>query len=885
MKKQITVFAALVIILLFSKSFAGEVVFGAYYTQLNTGQPWEAYSRTGQYADVVVNVPGGTLVFWRGNSYLPYWKTSNGQWNLTEIIPRTGDGAEPMPDRNNVYSHVEVIENSPEKAVVLWRYLSSFNAGNPNGNVQLSNFVDEIFTITPDGKVMRVIKKATDKIDNWNDPLNQEEQDLQLNGNGILEVGRKGPVNSSPSTKIGGNPGDKKAVVDPALWFKFDEGIGAVTTETVTKAVLPIIGPKALWKKGVSGTALEFDGYNSVVCLPSERAPKLSGSSVTLEGWFALGAYPWNWAPIVQQGDNKGYFLGVDSHGYPGFMVEVDRVWQQLTVPNRPPYTDPNHLQLFRWYQLAGTYDRQDGMMRLYVNGQEIASKQVGMGGLETENADVRIGKAGIMRTPTEGTHDTKPSDFGLDGLIDEVRVYGQVLSASQISESFNSFNPGESIVDAPDMQKRHLPTLPSDGKFGAIQTRLPYYETWDNLWCADKYSDLVVEFDQTPEKLVFWRGASYIPILVNESNQWYMNEFNETGFNKDAPGDYEPMSDKPCLDSHVRVIENSDARVVVHWRYRLARPDHLWAYYDDKTGWGDIADWYYYIYPDGVVSKRMRCYSSRPDTWHEWDEQIIVFGEGQHPENVINKVPVMTLVDRTGKAFDYDWNPDPPKPAYKDKKIIQMIHLTGRYSPFTIQAFNNGDIYRGERTWYSVFPSWNHWPTAQINSSGRNASFPDRAAHSSISHLFWPFTVQQSGNVPFQEKNLMEGMTDQPAASLTSLAKSWLNAPGVSSVSGGTFLGYDQAERAYPFSFEAGPLTFQIDASNESPIHNLCFVVKKWSDRSAKTAMEINDIAQTPGPNFRQGVIIDNDGTYTLVIWVKLEAETTQRFKIARQN
>ena len=125
-------------------------------------------------------------------------------------------------------------------------------------------------------------------------------------------------------------------------------------------------------------------------------------------------------------------------------------------------------------------------------------------------------------------------------------------------------------------------------------------------------------------------------------------------------------------------MIENNGARVVVHWRYRLENPDHHWANYD-ANGWGDIADWYYYIYPDGVASKIMRCYSSKPDSWHEWDEQIVVLGEGQHPESVVRKKPVMTLVDGAGKATDYDWNPNPPNPQYKGQ-VIQKIHFTGRY-------------------------------------------------------------------------------------------------------------------------------------------------------------------------------------------------------------
>ena len=607
--------------------------------------------------------------------------------------------------------------------------------------------------------------------DEWIDPSNQTTQVLQLSADGLVEIERTNPRYSVSHTRLKGNPQKGPAIVAPVLWFKFDEGLGDSTKEAITGISSPVSGPKTLWKKGVSGTALEFDGYNTVVSLPAAKAPAVSGGSLTLEGWFALGAYPWNWAPIVQQGDNDGYFLGVDSHGYPGFMVRVDGAWEQLSVPNKPPYTDANHLALFRWYCVAGTYNKTDGMMRLYVNGKEVAGKTIGKSGVQTANADVRLGKAGILRVPTEGTHDTLPSDFGIDGLIDEVRVYSVALKNDQIAASFADFSPGPAMINAPDMQRRKFPTPTTSGEFKAVYTHLPYYETWENLWCFGAYPDVVVGFDQLPTKFVFWRGVSFIPMMVNDSNQWFTQEFNETGFTADAPGDCEPMSDKPCWDSHVRVIENNAARIVVHWRYRLANPDHHWANYD-AHGWGDIADWYYYIYPDGVASKIMRCYSSKPETWHEWDEQIAVLSEGQHPETVICKAPVMTLVDGSGNAIDYDWNPNPPNPKYEGK-IIQTIRLTGRYSPFAIQHFDGGDVYSGERTWYSVFPSWNHWPTSQVNSSGRNSSFSDRAAHSSISHLFWPNYSVQRGKIPYEEKVLMEGMTDQPAASLVRLARS----------------------------------------------------------------------------------------------------------------
>ena len=204
---------------LLSRSASGsEIEFGAYYTELKSGQDWEVYSRTGQYADVVVNVAkaGGSLVFWRGNSYLPYWKTARGQWSLAEIISRVGNGIEPMSDRCNVYSHVEVIENSPARMIVRWRYLPSFTAGNPHGNVKVDNFVDETFVMTRDGRVNRVVKHAAKKIDDWNDPLNQTEEELQLDEGGIIEVSRKGPAHSMRTDKAAGKPEQKMTVVDPA---------------------------------------------------------------------------------------------------------------------------------------------------------------------------------------------------------------------------------------------------------------------------------------------------------------------------------------------------------------------------------------------------------------------------------------------------------------------------------------------------------------------------------------------------------------------------------------------------------------------------------------------------------------------------------------------
>ena len=72
-------------------------------------------------------------------------------------------------------------------------------------------------------------------------------------------------------------------------------------------------------------------------------------------------------------------------------------------------------------------------------------------------------------------------------------------------------------------------------------------------------------------------------------------------------------MSDKHNRYSHVRVIENHNARVVVHWRYALTDLFYTISSPDPMTGWGDWVDEYYYIYPDGVAVRHFAIHGVLP--------------------------------------------------------------------------------------------------------------------------------------------------------------------------------------------------------------------------------------------------------------------------------
>ncbi len=125
-------------------------------------------------------------------------------------------------------------------------------------------------------------------------------------------------------------------------------------------------------------------------------------------------------------------------------------------------------------------------------------------------------------------------------------------------------------LVSVPVAAEGDLPKLPSGpegpGLFGAYYEHLKYSPEWDEPWRVGPHSDVVVSFDDGSHKFVFWRGTSYIPCWVTDKGVWYTNEFVERRGHQspNTQGCVEPISDKQCRFSHVRIIESTDARVVV---------------------------------------------------------------------------------------------------------------------------------------------------------------------------------------------------------------------------------------------------------------------------------------------------------------------------------
>jgi hypothetical protein len=428
------------------------------------------------------------------------------------------------------------------------------------------------------------------------------------------------------------------------------------------------------------------------------------------------------------------------------------------------------------------------------------------------------------------------------------------------------------------------LPSGPAGpGRFGAFYTTLHYDDAWEAPRRIAPDSDVVVRFDQSPIRLVFWQGTNYIPAWVTENNKWYTDEFLETyGTGCPDGGDCEPMSDKQSRYSHVRILESTDARAVVHWRYALSEVENYKGAHPDEMGWFDWADEYWTVYPDGVAIRKQVLHTTDLSKPHEWQESIVIHGPGQRPEDNIN-LDAVTLANMKGETATYTWPlktnrvftyPGGPKTFDRpENPNIQVVNLKSDWKPIEVVKPEHAkiEVYNQEKTFYT-FECWNHWPVAQIVSSGRPCVAADRASHSSLSHIYWDAYETAEHE---QSKLLMDGLTRKPAAELVPLANSWLK-PAKLELAGTGFEseGYDPAQRAYVLSHKAdageAALELTLEAGPDTPVVNPAIVVQGWGDATPR--LQIDGQATSWGKEFRFGLVRTLEGT-DLVVWMEKNA------------
>ncbi|HUW20745.1 MAG TPA: LamG-like jellyroll fold domain-containing protein [Sedimentisphaerales bacterium] len=559
-------------------------------------------------------------------------------------------------------------------------------------------------------------------------------------------------------------------------------------------------------------------------------------------------------------------FLGIDSEGHLGMKVTVNGQLKECTSRLAVP--------LLKWSHVVGTFGKDSGI-NLYVNGKHAGSMAVS--GVVTPPAgyDLLIGQSHKKMSPVNT--ERRPSkrllsNMIFDGLIDEVKIHNRALSAEQIGKAYAAVRPKQ---EQP-LTWRVMPSGPKDlpARFGASYCRLRYSQEWEDLWRVGPDPDILVLFDDSPIRLVFWRGTAYGAVWVTENGRWMGDQSLEATGNSTGWGCSEHMSDKQCRYSHVRIIENHDARVVVHWRYALS--DIVYGISRvDKDGWGEWADEYYYIYPDAVSTRKQILHANI--LRHEWQETIALHQPGTRPEDNLD-LEALTWGNMDGESKTYTWNAVNRDDGKLRDATIQLVNLKAENKPFIIFQPDSGlKLMRCcvEEQW-SHFPWWNHWPVAQLPNDGRRTGVPDRPSHSSLAQSIEDSPIIKHDK---QEKTYtavsLYGMSEKYVSELVPLARSW-NYPAELTLISGDFAceGYDKYQRAYVLSCKTkdkpSTLKFKLVASGASPLVNPALVIKDWGDAGAKLKIDGKQVGR--GKSFRFGHNYTLEGS-DLVVWIKKES------------
>jgi Concanavalin A-like lectin/glucanases superfamily len=655
-------------------------------------------------------------------------------------------------------------------------------------------------------------------------------------------------------------------------WWKFNEGSGNVVEDSASGHRDPILNHYQ-WVKGASEGGLKFDGFTTVIERGAEDVPQ-PGPAFSIEAWVAVQSYPWNWVALVDQEQDRrrGYYFGIDSQGRLGMQLSVWGVWQVALSQIRVP--------LLQWTHVVGTYDPLSGV-RLYIDGQ-LAGKLPVTGRMDpAKKMGLRIGRNFQDLPPTALVRQsaTVPTYYSLDGILDELKIYDRTLNEEEVAHLYTAHRPSTS----PELVPRHWPKIPTTGHFGAVYTSLKLYPEWDALWRTGPDADVVVSFADAPFHYVFWRGSNFGESMVTENGIWIGDQSFESGT---KVGTAEHMNDKHDMHSHVSIVENTDARVVVHWRYGLVDVVGNFSNVDPLTGWGDWADELFYIYPDGVSVRYGTVHGT--DDHYSFTEPTLLLEPGKKPEEYIS-LQAATVANSQGTERTYSWDPFSPPFPFADQPAnanIAVVNLKSEYKPFyvyqpgtTLGPYGWPPELRPE---YSHFPVWDHWPVNQAPTDGRYALFPDRFASAAIMSPD-PNHAWVDGPGPTKSSYFLFGLTRQSAKNLAALDRSWLYPPPATVTSGNFAASFDPSQRAYvltpksPGENSAGQsIDLTLEASDHSPVVNPAFVIKDWDESHA--GIKAGEKELSPD-DVKTGLVHRLDGT-DLVIWLRVS--TTQPLRIA---
>lgn len=227
---------------------------------------------------------------------------------------------------------------------------------------------------------------------------------------------------------------DGAAAIPPMVArFSFDAKKGNQVLDTVNGLSGDLVDaePDLIWVDGVEGKALRLDGRSSRVVVPSDDAIDFGSDSFSISFWMrwprrllpghqrllAKGDYD----PVYPGDTGRRYELFVDGDSL-CFAIDDNATESRLRVPIAPYVTG-------EWIHVAAARDREAGRLRLYANGQLLATSSPGNPALDGTD---RSGSIANARPLVIGNSSREDAPF--HGDFDDLRFFRSVLTPEHVA-------------------------------------------------------------------------------------------------------------------------------------------------------------------------------------------------------------------------------------------------------------------------------------------------------------------------------------------------------------------------------------------------------------------------------------------------------------------
>jgi fibronectin type 3 domain-containing protein len=228
----------------------------------------------------------------------------------------------------------------------------------------------------------------------------------------------------------------------PISQLKFDETSGTTAADATGSGWNGTLVGGPLWGSGRTGNAVDLDGTNDYVALPTGVVSNATTS--TISAWVNLDAVS-NWMRIFDFGSGTSTYMFLSpkngANGKIRFAIKLNGSAEQII-------DGQSALPTGGWHHVAVTLNGATGT--LYVDGQQVGS-----------NTAMTLKPSDLGATTQNWIGRSQFADPFLNGRVDDFRIYSKALGSNEVAVLANLNAAPQNLTAAANLQQTTLSWSP----------------------------------------------------------------------------------------------------------------------------------------------------------------------------------------------------------------------------------------------------------------------------------------------------------------------------------------------------------------------------------------------------------------------------------------